>query len=461
MFHLNSKINTKSGKIIELNAASLKNFTDSLPFKLTKSQNDVISEILADQKKPERMSRLIQGDVGCGKTVVAAAAILNTINSGYQVALMVPTAVLGTQHYKFFNDFLRNISTILLTGNIKGKKRDTLLSDIESGNAQLIIGTHALFYDKIKFKNLGLVVIDEQHRFGVKQRMKLIEKGFACDFLLMSATPIPRTLAATIYGDMEVSCITEKPQNRKPIDTRVISLHKIDNVITAITRAILKKEKIYWICPLVEESNILTLSAVEDRFTKFQKIFGEKDVAMIHGKMTPDKKDLILKNFLDGKYKILIATTVIEVGINIPDATIMVIEHANQFGLAQLHQLRGRVGRGEKQGVCILLYNNKQISDTSLSRLKVMSESNDGFKIAEKDLQIRGSGEILGVKQSGLPNFKIAQLRYHYDLLKTATNDAKLLLHNDPDLVSPRGKAVRILLEIFEYNSKIIKKIAA
>jgi len=446
-----------SGNIISTDTMSIDAFVKNLPFKLTGSQNKVIEEILHDQSLPKRMTRLIQGDVGCGKTIVAAIAMLNAVKSGYQVALMAPTSILAKQHFESLRPYFDalNISVTLFTGDIKGRKRKDIVSKISDNQIQVVIGTHALFYDTINFHNLGLVVIDEQHRFGVKQRVKLVEKGYQCDFLLMSATPIPRTLTLTMYGDMDSSIIDEKPEGRKPVDTRVISLNKFQDIVQAIKRALDNNEKIYWVCPLVNESDMSDLSAVKERYDEFQKIFGSDIIAIVHGQMPQEEKDEALIQFYNGKKRLLLATTVIEVGVNVPDATIMIIEHANKFGLAQLHQLRGRVGRGNKQGVCLLLYNN-EISATSLERLKVMHDTNDGFVIAEKDLQIRGGGEVMGVRQSGIPNFKIANLKEHYDLLKTSSADAKLLLNNDPDLVSKRGMAVRFLLKIFDYEEKLI-----
>ena len=444
-----------NGNIIKSDQILVKKLIENLPFALTNAQNRVMNEIISEQSSPKRMMRLIQGDVGCGKTIIAIIAALNAIASGYQVAFMVPTAIVAKQHFDLLSQYLENFSIkfALFTGAVKGKKRKQLLEEVLSGEIKIVIGTHALFYEAIQFHNLGLAIIDEQHRFGVEQRFKLLEKGYQCDLLLMSATPIPRTLSLTIYGDMDISIIDQKPENRKEIDTRVISMQKFDQMIAAITRAIKNNEKIYWICPLVNESEQLKFSAVEERYKEFKKIFGKEIVAMVHGQMAQEEKDQNLQDFLAGKYKILLATTVVEVGVNVPDATIMIIEHADRFGLAQLHQLRGRVGRGDKQGVCILMYDNKEISANSIARLKIMHETNDGFRIAEEDLKTRGAGDVVGVKQSGLPEFKIANLKYHYDLLKTAHRDAKLLLNQDPELNSLRGKAAQKLLAIFNYDS--------
>ena len=439
------------GNIVKTSQVKINNFIKNLPFTLTPSQNKVLQEIFTDQASNKKMTRLIQGDVGCGKTIIAIIAMLNNIFAGYQTVLMAPTAILAKQHYTLLKEYLKeyDIEISLLIGEIKGKRRQEILSNIKTKQNQIIIGTHALFYDQVKFNNLGLVVIDEQHRFGVKQRLNLTNKGDRCDLLLMSATPIPRSLAMTIYGDMDVSIIDQKPYNRKKIDTRIISMQKLPEIIKAIHRALEQNEKIYWICPLIEESKNLNLSAAQQRYNQLSKIFGKNIVALIHGKMSQEQKDKTLHDFLHNKYKILIATTVIEVGINIKDATIMIIENANKFGLAQLHQLRGRVGRGEKNGTCLLLYNKVENTNNYLDRLKVIRKESDGFKIAEEDLKMRGAGEIMGTKQSGMHNFRIANIKEDYNLLKIASKDAQLLLNKDPHLKSDRGQAAQKLLQIF------------
>ena len=324
-----------------------------------------------------------------------------------------------------------------------------------------MIGTHALFYDKVEFSNLGLVVIDEQHRFGVAQRSRLADKGYNTDMLLMSATPIPRSLALSLYGDMELSFLKSKPKGRKEIITRVMSDKKVSDIMDSAKNAIEAGEKLYWICPLVEEQEKSDLTAVESRYKEFQQFFGKDKVAMIHGKMDSSQKDKAFQSFKNGDAKILVATTVIEVGVDVPDSTIIVIEQSERFGLAQLHQLRGRVGRGEKQSKCVLLYSSYQVNETSLSRLDVMRSSNDGFYIAEQDLKIRGAGDLVGIKQSGLPSFQFVNLREHYDLLKIANKDAKYIIAKDPYLSSPRGNRLQALLGIFDYDlAAIIKNIS-
>ena len=426
-----------------------------LPFELTKAQTEAVLQIQNDLISKKKMTRLLQGDVGCGKTIVAALAILHVIEAGKQAAFMVPTGVLAKQHESFFNEYFSqlNIETAIITAAVKGKKRKEILRRLENGEIKLLIGTHALIYDAINFKNLALVVIDEQHRFGVEQRLNLVEKGKNTNFLLMTATPIPRTLALSLYGDLDVTTIMQKPEGRKDITTRIISKDRVPEIIMAIKGALQKGEKIYWVCPLIEESELLSLTNLEDRYKEFSLIFPNQ-VGFVHGKMKQDEKTDILEDFTAGKIKILISTTVIEVGVNVVDATIMVIEHAENFGLAQLHQLRGRVGRGIKAGKCILLYDKGLISKTSLNRLSVMRDSNDGFKIAEEDLKIRGGGEVLGTKQSGLPEFKIASLSAHYDLLKTANQDAKYLLEANNEESKKRLKNAEILLKIFGYEYK-------
>ncbi|MFZ8865141.1 MAG: ATP-dependent DNA helicase RecG [Rickettsiales bacterium] len=426
-----------------------------LPFALTKAQNQALSDIRADLASTNKMTRLLQGDVGCGKTIVAALAILDVIEAGKQAAFMAPTSVLAKQHDEFFSEYFPKlkIKTALITSATKGKKRKEILAKLANGEINLLIGTHALIYDAVNFNNLGLVIIDEQHRFGVEQRLKLVEKGQNTNFLLMSATPIPRTLALTLYGDLEVTSIMEKPANRKNIVTRIISNERIAEILTAIARALKNGEKIYWVCPLIEESEQLSMTNLEDRYQEFSKIFGQ-EVGFIHGKMKPEEKNKILADFINGKIKILLATTVIEVGVNVVDATIMVIEHAENFGLAQLHQLRGRVGRGNQAGKCILLYDKNLISKTSFRRLAIMRDSNDGFKIAEEDLKIRGGGEVLGTKQSGMPEFKFASINMHFELLKIAQQDAKLLLEGHNEHSNVRLAKAQNLLKIFGYEYK-------
>ncbi|MBP9050708.1 MAG: ATP-dependent DNA helicase RecG [Alphaproteobacteria bacterium] len=404
---------------------------------------------------PSRMLRLLQGDVGSGKTVVAALAMINAIDGGAQAALMAPTEILVRQHAENLAPLLAacGVKIAVLTGRDKGKLRESVLKEIADGTAQIVLGTHALFQDGVEFKDLGLAVIDEQHRFGVHQRLQLSNKGRGTDVLVMTATPIPRTLALTAYGDMEVSRILGKPPGRKPIDTRLISQEKFDEMVERLKPQIAADVKVYWVCPLVEESELLDLAAASERFDILQQHFGDK-VGLIHGRMKPQDKDDVMQKFINGNTRLLVATTVIEVGVDVPDATIMVIEHAERFGLAQLHQLRGRVGRGEKPSFCFLMYA-PPLGKTARERLETLRKTEDGFLIAEKDLTLRGSGEILGTRQSGLASFRLADLSAHSDLLLTARDDSKLILDRDPELQSPRGEALRTLLYLFERDQAI------
>lgn len=432
-----------------------KKLISALPFDLTGAQKRALAEINEDMTTSVRMLRLLQGDVGSGKTIVAAMAMLNVLECGAQAAIMAPTEILARQHVKSFAPWLEaaGINFICLTGRDKGKSREELLAQINDGRAQVVIGTHALFQDGVDFHDLGLAVIDEQHRFGVHQRLKLSTKGRGTDVLVMTATPIPRTLTLTAYGDMEVSRLDEKPPGRKPIDTRLVPLTKKDDMIAGVGRHLETGARIYWVCPLVEESEFLDLQAAEERYDILKDRFGDI-VGLVHGKMKPAEKDVVMERFAKGELKILVATTVIEVGVNVPEATVMVIEHAERFGLAQLHQLRGRVGRGGTKSYCFLLYG-EALSITGKERLKIMRDTEDGFIIAEKDLELRGGGEILGTRQSGLPVFKLADLSAHADLLSTARDDAKLILSKDPELETNRGKALKYLLYLFEQDQAI------
>ncbi len=427
----------------------------ALPFKLTGAQERSLKEIDKDMAAPTRMLRLLQGDVGSGKTVVAALAMLNAVENNCQAALMAPTEILARQHAESLRPWLEaaGVRFVILTGRDKGRARETLLEQIANGAAQIVIGTHAIFQEGVAFSDLGLAVIDEQHRFGVHQRLELSSKSKGVDVLVMTATPIPRTLALSAYGDMDISRLDEKPPGRKPIDTRLIPIEKVDPMIDGLSRQIASGARVYWVCPLVEESEKLDLAAAEERYDILKRIFGPR-VGLVHGRLKPAEKDEAMRKFAGGETNILVATTVIEVGVNVPEATIMVIEHAERFGLSQLHQLRGRVGRGGDKSYCFLLYSGP-LGETAKERLSIMRETEDGFVIAEKDLELRGSGDILGVRQSGLAEFKLANLALHADLLATARDDARLIIEKDPDLKGPRGAALRTLLYLFERDQAI------
>ncbi|TQV79245.1 ATP-dependent DNA helicase RecG [Denitrobaculum tricleocarpae] len=428
---------------------------DALPFALTNSQHLVLSEIDGDMASDSRMLRLVQGDVGSGKTVVALLAMMAAVESGAQAAIMAPTEILARQHHKTIEPLARaaGVAVELLTGRDKGKGRAAVLARIASGESAIVIGTHALFQQDVAFNDLALAVIDEQHRFGVHQRLTLAEKGRGVDMLVMTATPIPRTLMLTAYGDMDVSKITEKPAGRQPIDTRTLPTDRLPEVVDGIGRALRSGTRVYWVCPLVEESELSDLAAAEDRYRELQMHFGER-VGLVHGKMKAKEKDAAMAAFVAGDTSLLVATTVIEVGVDVPEASIMVIEHAERFGLAQLHQLRGRIGRGSQKSSCLLLYQGP-LGEISRARLNIMRETDDGFRIAEEDLRLRGAGELLGTRQSGFPEFRLADLQVHGDLLAVARDDAQLILNKDPDLDSERGQALRVLLYLFERDAAV------
>jgi ATP-dependent DNA helicase RecG len=388
--------------------------------------------------------------------------MLPLIEAGHQAALMVPTELLGKQHTIAISKLVEplGLRVGMLSGKLSAKERNTLLADLASGALHIVIGTHALFQQSVTFARLGMVVIDEQHRFGVEQRLALSAKGQAPHVLLMTATPIPRSLTMTAYGDMDSSTLREKPAGRPRIDTRAVTLSRIDEVIDGLKRSIAIGSKVYWICPLVEEPDPETenafegdLAAAEERHRVFQQLFGSR-VALAHGKMKPAEREAAMQAFAGDGADILVATTVVEVGVDVPDATIIVIEHAERFGLAQLHQLRGRVGRSDKPSSCILLYQPK-CSEMARQRLKIIRESDDGFRIAEEDLMLRGAGDVLGTRQSGLPDYRFADLAVHRELVYTARDDVKLILHRDASLQTPRGQALRSLLYLFEYDSSL------
>jgi ATP-dependent DNA helicase RecG len=432
-----------------------KKVIEALPFALTGSQKSAIEDINADLAEPTRMLRLLQGDVGSGKTVVALAALAQVIESGAQGALMAPTEILARQHYASMAPLCEKagIRLALLTGKDTVRERRLTQEKLDTGEIDLVVGTHALFQGKVTFKELGFVVVDEQHRFGVHQRLALSAKGKGVDVLVMTATPIPRTLVLTCFGDMDVSRLTEKPAGRKPITTVSVSLDRLDEIIGRIRSAIAEGQKVYWVCPLVEESEKIDLAAVEDRHRVLEQALGQR-ISLVHGRMSADEKDAAMTEFKSGATRVLVATTVIEVGVDVPDATIIVIEHAERFGLAQLHQLRGRVGRGDKPSSCVLLYKGP-LGETAGARLNIMRQTNDGFLIAEEDLKLRGGGEILGTRQSGIPGFRIARAEDHADLMEVARDDARLILETDPDLETERGKALRCLLYLFGRDEAI------
>lgn len=448
MRRLPGRTNAGDGRLVE----TLKH---ALPFGLTRSQDKAIEEIRQDLVADKRMLRLLQGDVGSGKTVVGLLAMASAIEAGRQAALMAPTEILARQHYERIAPMAREagLTIALLTGRDKGAERRAVLAGLADGRIQIAVGTHALFQEGVAFHDLGLAVVDEQHRFGVHQRLALGAKGAAVDILVMTATPIPRTLALTYFGDMDVSVLDEKPAGRKPIATKLISIERLDEVIGAIGRAITNGDQVYWVCPLVGESETVDLAAAEERFEQLKGVFGDQ-VGLVHGKLTGRDKDAAMERFSKGDTKILVSTTVIEVGVDVPQATVMVIEHAERFGLAQLHQLRGRIGRGSRSSTCLLVYKGP-LGQTAQARLEMMRQTEDGFRIAEEDLRLRGEGEVLGTRQSGLPGFKLARLDVDAELLAAARDDARLIVDRDPELTSERGKALRVLLYLFERDSAI------
>jgi ATP-dependent DNA helicase RecG len=426
-----------------------------LPFSLTAAQHRAGAEIAADLAAPTRMLRLLQGDVGAGKTVVALLAMLQSVEAGHQAALMAPTEILARQHFLTLCTLAAplGLRIALLTGRDKGKNREAILTELASGGIDLLVGTHALLQDDVIFADLGLAVIDEQHRFGVQQRLDLTAKGRCVDMLVMTATPIPRTLTLTAYGDMDVSRLDEKPPGRQPVDTRVLPLARLDQVTGAVVRAVAAGAKVYWVCPLIEDSEGSDLAAAEMRHVELQALLGAR-VGLLHGRMKAAQKDAVMADFSGNGLDVLVSTTVIEVGVDVPEASVMVVEHAERFGLAQLHQLRGRIGRGAQSSTCLLLYASP-LGDIAQARLEILKHSDDGFRIAEEDLRLRGAGDLLGTKQSGLPDCRLADLLAHQDLLAMAQDDARLILSHDPELLSPRGAALRTLLYLFERDAVV------
>jgi len=450
-------LKSQRGRIVAGDGSIRRKITEALPFELTGSQRDAVIEIEDDLASESRMLRLLQGDVGSGKTVVAllTCAIANEI--GAQAAIMAPTEVLARQHVETIEPLAKaaGLTIAVLTGREKGKIRDAILAELAAGYIDIIIGTHALFQPDVVYKDLAVAIIDEQHRFGVHQRLALQSKGKdgGSNVLAMTATPIPRTLLMTHYGDLDVSRLTEKPAGRKPVETKAIAAERIEEVIQGLKRAVAGGSQVYWVCPLIESSFASEMAAAEERQAHLAQIFGDQ-VGLLHGAMTPAAKDKMMAEFTEDRIKILVSTTVIEVGVNVPNASIMVIEHAERFGLAQLHQLRGRVGRGSRQSYCMLLYK-APLSDTAEARIEMMRETEDGFEIAEKDLELRGGGEVLGARQSGMPEFRVANVPGFEDLLAAARNDATMILDLDPKLESARGQPLRTLLYLFECDEAV------
>ena len=428
---------------------------DALPYALTSSQQQAAAAISDDLRQPIRMLRLLQGDVGSGKTVVALLAAAAVAEVGKQAALMAPTEILARQHIKTITPLAERagLRVAILTGREKGRERRDILARLEAGEIDLLVGTHALIQDDVAFKSLALAVVDEQHRFGVRERLALTAKGEAVDVLVLSATPIPRTLVLTYFGDMDVSELREKPAGRQPIDTRAVASSRINEVMDAVGRALDKGKLVYWIVPLVEESETVDLTDAEARFESLRERFGDK-VGLVHGKMRGPDKDRAMAQFASGETGLLVATTVVEVGVDVPAATIMVIENAERFGLAQLHQLRGRIGRGSEASTCLLLYK-EPLNEMSTARLKVIRETTDGFRIAEEDLKLRGEGDVLGVRQSGLPGYRIARSDVHAQLITQARDEALRIMKDNPKLKGERGEALRVLLYLFERDEAV------
>lgn len=429
---------------------------ESLPWPPTGAQARAVEEIAADMASDRRMNRLLQGDVGAGKTLVALMAALVAVEAGGQAVLMAPTEILSRQHARALEPLVRaaGVRLAALTGRDKGELRAQILTDLAEGRVQILVGTHAVFQKDVAFHDLRLAIIDEQHRFGVAQRLELSAKGIAPpDMLIMTATPIPRSLALTQYGDLDLSVLDEKPPGRQPITTVMISDARIDEVAARLDAVLAKGARAYWVCPLVDESEVSDLTAAEARFTMLRARFGEK-VRLVHGQMPPDQRDAAMADFSSGAAQLLVATTVIEVGVDVPEATIMVIERAESFGLAQLHQLRGRVGRGKGASTCLLMYH-PPLNETGTRRLTTLRDTEDGFRIAEVDLEMRGAGDVIGTAQSGLPRFRVGDLEHQAGLMALARSDARALLERDPALDSERGRAVRLLMWLMQQDQAI------
>jgi len=428
-----------------------------LPYDLTDAQRRVLDEIRGDMLQAQPMLRLLQGDVGSGKTLVALLAMLTAVESGAQAALLAPTEILARQHHATFLKQLDSIGVRvgILTGREKGRARESVLMGLADGSIDILVGTHAIFQEKVGYRRLGLAVIDEQHRFGVSQRLLLSSKAeHPPHLLVMTATPIPRTLTLTQYGEMDVSRIDQMPPGRTPVETRVISAGKLSDIIEGLARHVVSGGQAYWVCPLVEESETNDAAAAEERVRELRTRLGDERVGLVHGRMKGTEKDAVMARFASGELSVLVATTVIEVGVDVPNSTLMIVECAERFGLAQLHQLRGRVGRGSAKSTCLLV-RGQDLTDTGRARLALMRETSDGFRIAEEDLRLRGPGEILGTRQSGEEAFHIASAEDVEQLAPIAQNDATLLLERDGGLAGPRGQAARICLYLFERDQAV------
>ena len=444
LFYFKSGVNESSGIEFKENE-KLNDIIESLPFKLTKAQNRALSEITQDMTSSKVMNRLVQGDVGSGKTVVALLALASAVLNGYQGALMAPTEILASQHYDSFKEILErfNIKSELLVGSLTKKQKEKVLEKVKNQEVDILIGTHALIEDKVEFKNLGIVITDEQHRFGVRQRGRLSNKGDSPDILVMTATPIPRTLALILYGDLDISIIDELPPGRQPIETIAIEHKRRNEAYENLVRSEVQKgRQVYVVCPLVEESEKIEATAASELVEELKReFFSDLRVGLLHGKMRPAEKDAIMDDFKNKKLDILVSTTVIEVGVNVPNATLMIIENAERFGLAQLHQLRGRVGRGKHKSYCILIYNSK--TEVCKERMAIMEETTDGFKISQKDLEIRGPGEFFGTRQHGLPELKVANIFKHIKILKQAQLEARYIIGQDRRLQLKENQKIK------------------
>ncbi|PTQ68000.1 ATP-dependent DNA helicase RecG [Celeribacter persicus] len=442
-----AQVRRGKGRANEGNGALRGKVLAALPYRPTGAQARAMEEIAADMAAPLRMNRLLMGDVGSGKTLVALMALLVAVEAGGQGVMMAPTEILARQHLEGLRPMAEAAGVVLelLTGRDKGRVREDKLAALKRGDIHILVGTHAVFQEDVEFHDLRLSIIDEQHRFGVTQRLALAQKGTAVDVLVMTATPIPRSLSLAQYGDMDVSVLDEKPPGRTPVKTALSSIERMDEVVAHLKGAIAQGRQAYWVCPLVEESEVVDMMAAEERFKALRAAFGEGTVGLIHGQMAVEDKDRTMADFAAGRLSVLVATTVIEVGVNVPNASIMVIERAEHFGLAQLHQLRGRVGRGDVASTCLLMYK-PPLTETGRRRLEILRETEDGFRIAEEDLAMRGAGDVLGTAQSGLPRFRVADLERQSALMALAQSDARKLLHDDPKLATERGAAVRVLL---------------